>query len=574
LLALALAGSAAAGGAQWRPTNAIRSDEVRITASPYQPEAQFSSNANEIQVEVRALDRGGHEDADLQETDFAIYDEGQLQPTSAFKRVSRAGPGPVAQPAPASAAATIAGCAPTAEPGVAELFFDDLGGLSNDLAFARGKAMAYLQRASCLGNVRGGERIGVVTASGLADLDATEDPVAIRNAVQRVAFHPRLGEIISCPLISPYQAWELVIGGATSGAGQLAIAQALRCNACQPDQCDTYVHDRAEAVWGLAEAESEEILARLRSTVAALARQPGRRVLVVTSAGFLTQTQDLQRRQQALIDMAIRSGVTINALDSKALQAPEAANGRWDDPWLGNPDLDNWRLSNEAGGFSPVDSALWEIAESTGGDFLHDNNNLEAGYERDVEGPEAFYSLSFVPTALKFDGAFHHIKIKVTRPGDWRVAARYGYFAPSADDAPLTTEQQQLLAKEVTGNDRQGKLDALLGAQAAPGGVHATIRLNPNTLALKHTEGRHVDHLILVFALLTPGGQFITGERADVSLRLADSSLKEISRPGAGLPVGATLTAAPGTYRLRAVALEPSTGALMTITGKLNIAPP
>src|SRR6185437_13445466 len=119
---------------------------------------------------------------------------------------------------------------------------------------------------------------------------------------------------------------------------------------------------------------------------------------------------------------------------------------------------------------------------------------------------------------------------------------------------------------------RQRKLDALLGAQAAPGGVHATIRLNPNTLALKHTEGRHVDHLILVFALLTPGGQFITGERADVSLRLADSSLKEISRPGAGLPVGATLTAAPGTYRLRAVALETSTGALMTITGKLNIA--
>ncbi|HWG36651.1 MAG TPA: hypothetical protein VN690_02940, partial [Terriglobales bacterium] len=99
------------------------------------------------------------------------------------------------------------------------------------------------------------------------------------------------------------------------------------------------------------------------------------------------------------------------------------------------------------------------------------------------------------------------------------------------------------------------------------------IRLNPNALALKRAGGRHVDRVTLVFALFTPEGRFVTGERADVSLDLTDDSLKAISRPGEGLPVGATLTAAPGTYRLRAVALEPSTGALLAITGKLDIAP-
>jgi len=564
----------AGGSAQQRPRRPIGPGEVRIAAAPFRPEAQFASGANEVQVEVRALDRDGHAVATLEASDFGIYDEGKLQTIKSFERVTAAGRGPVGQAVGVGAAEDARGCAPAAEAGVTELFFDDFDGSSNDLGFSRSKALGYLQKAACGGKVPGGGRIGIVTASGLADLDATEDLQAVRVGLAKVSPHPRLGAVISCPLISPYQAWDIVNGGATSGSGQLAMAQALKCNACQPDQCDTYVHARAEEVWGEAESESEAILARIQAVLEMLARQHGRRTVVLTSAGFLTQTQDLQRRQQAIINMAIQNRIVIDALDAKALQAPEASNGRWDDPWLGNPELDFWRLSNEAGGFSPVDSAMWEMAESTGGDFVHDTNDLQSGYAQDIQGPEAYYSLSFLPEALKYDGAFHHLKVKITRAGEWRVAARYGYFAPAVEDAPLTGEQQHALLREVLGSDRQGKLDGVIGAQAAPGGVHVTVRLNPNSMAFKLANGRHADRLTLVFALFAPDGRFAVGERANVDLRLSGASLSNISRRGEGLPVGATLEAAPGVYRLRAVALEPSTGALLAITGRLEIAPP
>jgi len=550
----------------------IGPDEVAITAAPYEPVANFHSSANAVQVEVRVLDRSGKPAAGLEQSDFRIEDDGAAEPIASFVRVERAS-APTARLPAGSPGAESARCPALAAPRSILLYFDDFAGTANDIAYARSKLLAYLDQAACQGRLPAGEAMGVVTSSGQGDLALTSDAAAIRRSLLPIMLHPRTGDGLFCPLITPYQAWEIIHIGPDADATRLAMLQALKCSACSTRDCYTVVRNRAEQIWGEADAQARSTLALLNNSVVALSKAPGKRTLVLTSAGFLTQEFVLQQLQQKVIDAALHAGVVINALDAKALEAPQAPNAQWDDPWLGDPQLDSWRLSSQAGGFSPVDSAMWEIAESTGGDFLHDSNDLKSGYQNDIEGPEVSYAMTFSRPDLKYDGAFHRLKVKVTRPGDWRVAARYGYFAPTADAAPLTSEQQQTLVREVLGSDRQAKLDAVLGAQAAPGGVHATIRLNPNALAFKKTDGRHLDRLTLVFALLSPDGKFITGERADVNLHLTDASLKEIARPGEGLPVGATLTAPPGTYRLRAVALEPSTGALMSISGKLEIAP-
>jgi len=551
----------------------LGADEVSVRESKYLPAVEFSAAANSVPVEVRVLDRSGSAVASFGKGDFRIEDKGTPQTIASFSKVQREGAAVPrlstrAEPGPSHV------CAALRQPRSVLLYFDDLGGQPNELAYAREKLLDYLGGAECNGRLPAGETMAVVTGSGLAIENFTADAAALRRTLLSISLHPRAGTAGFCPLITSYQAWEIIQIGPDTDANQLAMMQASRCGACGSRDCMTVVRSRAEEVWGAADGAARDTLATLRNAVDVLSRQPGRRTLILTSSGFLTQDFILQQQQQSVIDRALREGVVIDALDAKALQAPAASNARWDDPWLNDPQLDYWRLSNESGGFSPVDSAMWEIAESTGGDFLHDSNDLQAAYAQDIEGPETYYALSFVPTGLKYDGAFHHLKVKVTRPGDWRVAARYGYFAPAADEAPLSDAQQQTLIREVLGSDRQAKLDAVLGAQAAPGGVHATIRLNPNTLALKHADGRHLGRITLVLALLTPDGKFITGERADVSFHLTDGSLKEISRPGEGLPVGATLTAAPGSYRLRAVALEPSTGALLAITGRLEIAPP
>src|SRR6185437_5059817 len=438
-------------------------NEVTIAATPYRPIAVFRSSANAVQVEVRVLDRGGKPAARLEQSDFRIQDDGQPQAIASFARIERAA-SPTGNPAAGVGGATPPGCRALGAPRSILLYFDDLSGTANDIADARAKLIEYLDQAACQGQLPLGEVMGVATGSGQGSVPLTSDVAGLKQALRAIMLHPRNGVGGFCPLITPYQAWEILHSGPGGDAMQLAMAQGLKCEVCTIRDCATVVHARAEQVWGQADAETRGTLAMLNNAVGLLSRQPGRRLLILTSAGFLTQELTLQQLQQQLIDGALRAQVVISALDATSLSAPAASNSQWDDPWLGNPQLDFWRNGQEAGGFSPVDSAMWEIAESTGGDFLHDSNDLRAGYENDIEGPEVLYSMTFSRPDLKYDGAFHRLKVQVTRPGDWRVAARYGYFAPTAEEAPLTTEQEQVLNREVLGKDRQSKLDAVLGA--------------------------------------------------------------------------------------------------------------
>src|SRR6185437_13746895 len=433
LLAAIFGGLSAGQGRAYR----IAGDEVAVRESTYQLGIEFSAAANTVPVDVRVLDQSNNAVAFLGRGDFRIEDNGIPQAVASFRRVQREGAAP-SSPSTGAQTGSPGGCAALRQPRSVLLYFDDLGGQPNELAYAREKLLDYLGRAECNGRLPAGETLAVVTGSGLGTSQFTADAEALRRTLLSISLHPRAGTAGFCPLISPYQAWEILQIGPGTDANRLAMKQAARCGACGSRDCETVVQSRAEDVWGAAEGAARDTLATLRNAVNELASRPGRRTLILTSSGFLTQDFILQQNQQSLIDRALREAVVIDALDAKALQAPEASNARWDDPWLNDPQLDYWRLSNESGGFSPVDSAMWEIAESTGGDFLHDSNDLRAGYENDIEGPEVLYSMTFSRPDLKFDGAFHRLKVQVTRPGDWRVAARYGYFAPTAEEAPLT----------------------------------------------------------------------------------------------------------------------------------------
>ncbi|MGH9415365.1 MAG: hypothetical protein ACRD01_01940 [Terriglobales bacterium] len=282
----------------------------------------------------------------------------------------------------------------------------------------------------------------------------------------------------------------------------------------------------------------------------------------------MTQAMTLQRRQQELVDAALRAGVVIDALDAKGLEAPNAF-GAWNDPWITDPRLGFWRLQNEAGGFSLQDSGMWEIAESTGGTFLHDNNDLRSAYARDVEGPSEYYVLGFARPDLKADAAFHRLRVRVTAPGSHRVAARYGYFAPEPPQAWVSAAVKTRLRREALGCERQGAIKSEVHTTTTAGGVHLGVRVAPKGLTFQRVKGRESDHLTLIYALLTCGGQFVTGLREEVRLRLKDGSWKRLSGSGQELGFGATLKVAPGLYRMRVVIYDQGTGALSTLTAGL-----
>jgi VWFA-related protein len=79
-------------------------------------------------------------------------------------------------------------------------------------------------------------------------------------------------------------------------------------------------------------------------------------------------------------------------------------------------------MSREAG------NSLAEIAEATGGIFIHDTNDLLAGMRRVLADGRDYYTLSYVSKDSKMDGKFRAITIRL-RDSKLVVRAKRGYWA-------------------------------------------------------------------------------------------------------------------------------------------------
>jgi Ca-activated chloride channel family protein len=92
-------------------------------------------------------------------------------------------------------------------------------------------------------------------------------------------------------------------------------------------------------------------------------------------------------------------------------------------------------LENQSGRFqAELRDRLQRIAQTTGGQafFPMSVGELDGVYARIAAEIDAQYSLGYVSTQARTDGAWRKVQIKVTRPGlkDVKVRARQGYFAP------------------------------------------------------------------------------------------------------------------------------------------------
>lgn len=72
--------------------------------------------------------------------------------------------------------------------------------------------------------------------------------------------------------------------------------------------------------------------------------------------------------------------------------------------------------------------AMQAVAESTGGVAYYENNDLKSIMAKVADLGASYYSISYVPPSLAYDGKFHTIGIKVDRPGI-HLVYRKGYSA-------------------------------------------------------------------------------------------------------------------------------------------------
>ena len=573
--------------------SAQTADQTRPPASDSSPESQtplqirVASNLVVVRVVVR--DAQGKPVEGLQKEDFKLFDRGREQKIAQFEEeVSPPqAPNPPSLVTPGQPLPSAPAPASVAPQRFLALYFDDLDMSDSDVMDARDAADHYLAT-----NLQPSERVAIFTSAAMLS-DFTADLKQIHQALFRLHAHPRVIGHTDCPEISDYQALEISEhdNPNTSDAWKVAIDEyENRChlpNPLQPppgcdasclrtleDLMETQIRNQARMVLGQAQMQARTSLQGLEQVVNVVSQAPGQRSVILVSSGFLSQSEQYQLDR--IIDRALRSEVVISSLDPRglALLMRESDITRGYTPSANSGAIGPQHTVDTTREFVATD-ALAEVAEGTGGEFFHNNNDLTAGF-RALSGWQGSYILAFAPTDIKQDGKFHALKVTLTENHKgFALQARRGYFAAKegtvAEEPPhLETRPQASPATDAEAQERERIRAAVVSPtdqQELPVEVRTEIskaadndelavfaHLDTKTLHF-HKEGeRNQNTVTFVSVIYDRNGKYVTGQQRQARVNLPDDTLPNLL--ASGMDVKIIFELKPGTYEVREVVTD------------------
>jgi len=568
---------------------AQQTDEVRVSAHVYSPpQLHLTAQANLVPLEVVVRDARGHAVSGLKQSDFEILDEGKPREIAAFS-VSTRDALEAAAPAPAHTSTAVEGVpAAAAKPSAPRrstmLFFDDLHGTAADLQRTQVAAKRFIQEG-----MGPGARAAVFSAHEGLTLDFTADGDALTAAIEKLRAHQKLSGngLMPCPRITPYEAF-LIDNNLSVDALNSAMQEARACGNATPSKAaprrtgmslrtspaSAPVRAQAAATWQQAREDSLNEFDALENALAALERAPGTRVLLMVSTGFLSGLMDAEK--DAAMSRAIHAGIVIDALDAKGL-------------WSEGPGRPFDQSLQVAGGLphgtfvfetmivgaekDAMNEAMQEFAAGTGGLFFHNNNDLVGGFAQLAAVPEATYLLAIRPDPEGAAGKYRKLKVRLTSKSSDYVQTRPGYFAPKA---PVTEAKPpgrpidlQLLSSDVLAGFPIALTSQAVKTENGSEVVSTSIHVDLAALQFSRLDGRHVQKLVFIGALLDSSGKMVAAKEGEMDLALKDDSLARLT--GSGVNAGLKLAAPPGAYKLRVV-VEDADGRMASQDRNVEIA--
>lgn len=584
-----------------------QSAAAKAEAGKNQP-FQLRVERNVVLVRVVVLDKHGKAVPGLTRKDFLLLDNGKRQTISGF--VIRGKGAPAAAPAASTTAPAAKGQAAPGAPATqaamptqfVALYYDDLWMPFSNVAFTRKAAEHYLKT-----ELNPTARVGLFTSSGRGEVDFTSNRQKLEQALMKL--HPRsmegpLGS--ACPPLTDYEAYLItqedvplgqpnLTGPGRGGSNEFAVAssapenpsalalateEVIQC-ACGGDasHCRNPALQAKEAArlrWIQAETQVRTSLEGLKRLVRRMALLPGRRTILYISPGFvdLTLLSDLS----GIINSAVQQGVVINGLDSSGLQAEAPGGNASNNSRVLPIAYEAMRVQFQRSGTQQRADVLAELASGTGGIFFHNSNDYDQGFREAGGLPQLAYVLEFSPSDLKDNGAYHHLKVKLTgaaKGNGFRLQARKGYYAPKKvkkvrnvaaqtkqeiHDAVFSRKESQGLPLHVKTRVRK-----LSGGKA---GLTVTLHLGADGLNFTKQGSGYEDRFTSVTAIFNMNGRYVNGAQKQADLHLSKAALKRIRKQGLKLSLQFKL--APGNYLVRDV-IRDSNGTLAAVNNVVKI---
>jgi len=308
----------------------------------------------------------------------------------------------------------------------------------------------------------------------------------------------------------------------------------------------------------------------MKDAIRRLSAAPGGRSLILVSPGFFL-TIDHRFEETDLMDRAIRANVTVNSLDVRGVYT---VGTNLSQPPVGSSAASSGiRQMMDIANASADSDVMAELASATGGAFFHNDNGLKEGLKQLAAQPEFIYVLGFSPQNLKMDGSYHALKVSLKNPAGYDLQARRGYYAPKHEIDPEEQAREEI-QEAVFSRDEIRDIPVDLNMQffkasASSAKVTVVAKVDIRNLRYRKVDGRNNNNLTIVSGLFDRNGNWVTGVRKVVEMKLKDETMEHL--PSAGTSIRSVLDVVPGSYMVRLVVRDSEGQTMAARNGSVQI---
>jgi len=535
LLATQLVGNIS--GQQARPT-------PTPTPAPTQQQSESDDvvriTTNLVQVDAVITDKDGKAVTDLKPEEVEIFEDGREQKITNFSYNVLESPrteAAAAAPADKNVPLPPVRLKPENVRRTIAVVVDDLGLSFESLYYVRRALKKFVDE-----QMQPGDLVAIFrTSSGIGALQQfTADKRQLYAAIERVKY----------------------VSTGRGGIGPIAPIEPL---AEAEKEMDTDIEAQEDLNQFRDDIYAIGTLGAISYVVRGLKELPGRKSVLLLSEGFKISNmsdpkRNLRTRQklQQLIDEAGRASVVIYTINAMGLQtlgltAQDAT------PNSGNSMSSI--LSERSAAVFETQEGLDYLARQTGGIAIKNSNDLSRGIRRVIDDQSGYYLIGYRPAESTFDARtgrriFHHLSLKVRRPGKFNVRMRNGFFGVTDEESPKPrTMVQQMVDALVSPFGATGvrlQLTSLFANDPAIGSfMRSLLQIDGRDLTFTdEPDGFHKSVFDVLAVTFGDTGAAIDQIGKTYSIRLNDADYKRMLREGLIYYVTVPIKK-PGAYQLR-----------------------
>jgi VWFA-related protein len=315
-------------------------------------------------------------------------------------------------------------------------------------------------------------------------------------------------------------------------------------------------------------------LAAIQTAVKMLGTLSEKKSLIYFASGLRLNGVDNQAQLHAMINAAVRAGVSLWPIDARGLlaQAPMGDASR------GSPG----GLSMYTGaaamsmmtGMQRSQDTLWSMAADTGGKALLNSNDLAAGIVQAQKATSSYYILGYYASNQALDGKFRRIRIALNNGLSAALDYRQGYFAGkqfgqfTVADKERQLEEALMLGDPITELTIAMEID-YFQLDSANYYVPLVVKIPGRELALARRGGYDHTRIDFIGEVKDEFGTTIQNVRDKVDIKLSDATAAELARRPIQYDTGFTLL--PANYKIKFLARDAETGRIGTYQTNFTI---